>query len=181
MAFVLSFRHDSRNSDLGVWEVLNGKKTGVWDMRTKMESFGKVAMAATIAFFIAPSVNSQESNACPVDGCVVSIASAELDGEELAIVFESNFAPDMSKNHIHVWWGENFTVEQVSNNAETTHGVEQGDWHPTDAFPDYVTTGASSLAARGDAVSLCTSAADRNHDILDTELQNCYSIEALIK
>ena len=49
-------------------------------------------------------------NACPVDGCVVTIVDIKPSGEELEVTFESNFGPDVSKNHFHVWWGENFTV-----------------------------------------------------------------------
>lgn len=138
-------------------------------------------LAAGLLAALAPAANAQDSNACPVDGCEVSIASAALEGEELALEFAANFEPDMSKNHIHVWWGENFTVQQVSNNAEPTYGVEQGDWHPTADFPDYVTTGAASTSVRGEAVSLCVSAADRNHDILDPNIVTCYSVEALLQ
>src|SRR3546814_1231767 len=69
-------------------------------------------------------------NACPVDGCEVTIAEVAKAGDELAVTLDANFMPDVSRNHFHVWWGENYTVEQVSNNAEPTYGVEQGDWHP---------------------------------------------------
>ena len=126
-----------------------------------------------------PSI-AQESNACPVDGCMVEILSASADGDELAIEFGGNFMPDMSKNHIHVWWGENFTVQQVSNDAETVHGVTQGDWHPTADYPNYVTTGAASVSARETATSVCVSAADRNHDILDVNLVTCRSVADLV-
>lgn len=138
-------------------------------------------LAAGLLAALAPAASGQESNACPVDGCEVSVTSATLAGDEVALEFAANFEPDLSKNHIHVWWGENFTVRQVSNNAEPTYGVEQGDWHPTDEFPGYTTTGASSMAVRGEAVTLCVTAADRNHDILDPEVVNCYSIESLLQ
>lgn len=120
---------------------------------------------------------AQETNACPVDGCLVTIQSVEPEGDELKVVFEANFAPAMSRNHLHVWWGEAFDVRQVSNNAETVHGVTQGSWHPTDDYPNYVTQSAASTGERGEAVSLCVSAADRNHDILDPELLHCVSVE----
>lgn len=143
---------------------------------------GSALLSATVtALALAAPVQAQESNACPVDGCEVAIASATADGSELALVFEANFLPDMSKNHIHVWWGENFTVRQVSNNAEPTYGVEQGDWHPTADYPNYVTTGAASTELRGDAVTLCVSAADRNHDILDPEKVACYDAASLLQ
>lgn len=123
---------------------------------------------------------AQDTNACPVDGCVVTIADITAEGAELAVTFESNFAPDMSKNHIHVWWGELYTIEQVSNNAEPTYGVDQGDWHPTADYPSYTTTGAASMDARGEAVTLCVTAADRNHDILDPAVSDCRDITGLI-
>jgi len=119
---------------------------------------------------------AQESNACPVDGCEVDIASVTKDGNELTVELTSNFTPDISKNHFHIWWGELFDVKQVSNNAETVHNVSQGDWHPTDAYPSYTTSGPTSLAQRGEAVSLCVSAADRNHDIIDPEILNCVDV-----
>ncbi len=99
---------------------------------------------------------------------------------EIALVFEANFLPDLSRNHIHVWWGDKYGVAQVSNNAEPVHGVQQGDWHPTDSYPDYVTTGASSTAVRDGTTTLCVSAADRNHDILDVEVFHCVSVENLL-
>jgi hypothetical protein len=137
--------------------------------------------AAAAALALGEPVQAQESNACPVDGCEVAIVSATPEGDELALVFEANFLPDMSKNHIHVWWGENFTVRQVSNNAEPTYGVKQGDWHPTADYPNYVTTGGASTELRGDAVTLCVSAADRNHDILDPEKVACYDAASLLQ
>ncbi|NRB17483.1 MAG: hypothetical protein HRU33_07900 [Rhodobacteraceae bacterium] len=122
------------------------------------------------------SVDGQESNACPVDGCLVEIVSIDNDGDELTIGLKSNFSPDISKNHFHIWWGELFDVKQVSNNAETKHKVSQGNWHPMDAYPMYTTTGAASVAQRREAVSLCVSAADRNHDIIDPKEFVCLDV-----
>lgn len=118
----------------------------------------------------------QLPNACPVDGCAVKIAEVSASGDELTLTFESNFMPDMSKNHIHVWWGELFDVKQVSGNAEATHGVEQGRWHPTDEYPSYTTQSAASVGAREDARTLCVTAADRNHDILDANAYHCVDV-----
>ncbi|GAB5374983.1 MAG: hypothetical protein AcusKO_14450 [Acuticoccus sp.] len=136
-------------------------------------------IAATLGLFVASSNDSvlaQDQNACPVDGCIISITSVEKKGDELEVTFEANFTPDFSKNHIHIWWGELFDVKQVSNNAETVHGMTQGSWHPTDEFPVYVTQSAASVGERGEATSLCVSAADRNHDILDPNLFECTSV-----
>jgi hypothetical protein len=115
-------------------------------------------------------------NACPVDGCEVKITGVEKDGDELRVTLQSNFQPDMSRNHIHVWWGENFTVQQVSNNAEPVHKVKQGEWHPMADYPTYVTQSAASTSVRGSAKTLCVSAADRNHDILDVAKFNCVDV-----
>lgn len=119
-------------------------------------------------------------NACPVDGCIVQIVSAERAGDEIKVVFDANFVPDLSKNHFHVWWGENYSVEQVSGNAESFYGVEQGIWHPIDDYPEYTTTGDIAVAARGEAVTLCATASGRNHDILDPTLVSCMSVADLV-
>jgi hypothetical protein len=115
-------------------------------------------------------------NACPVDGCVVKIVDVKKAGSELEVTFEANFTPDVSKNHFHVWWGENFTVEQAGRNAEPVYGVEQGRWHRHDDYPIYITQGAASTSVRGDAVTLCVSAADRDHNILDIKIYDCIDV-----
>ena len=122
-------------------------------------------------------VEAAMPNACPVDGCEVKIVDVKQAGTELELTFESNFTPDVSKNHFHVWWGENFTVEQVGRNAEPVYGVKQGRWHRHDDYPTYVTQGAASTSVRGDAVTLCVSAADRNHNILDVNIYHCVEVK----
>jgi hypothetical protein len=82
----------------------------------------------------------------------------------------------MSKNHIHVWWGDNFTVDQVSNDAETTHHVRQGKWHPMADYPSYVTKGAASMKVRNNSKTICVSPADRNHNIIDVKVFQCVDI-----
>lgn len=117
-------------------------------------------------------------NACPVDGCDVRIARVNGSGEELELTFESNFSPDVSKNHFHVWWGENYTVKQVGRNAETVHGVTQGRWHRHADYPTYITKGAASTSVRGEAVTICVSPADRNHNIIDVQIYHCVDASA---
>jgi len=112
-------------------------------------------------------------NACPVDGCVVTITEVKSAGDELQITFDSNFTPDVSKNHFHVWWAENFTVEQVGRNAEPDHGVEQGRWHRHADYPVYTTQGAASVSERGEATTVCVTAADRGHNVLDVSAYHC--------
>ena len=115
-------------------------------------------------------------NACPVDGCEVKITDVAKEGDELKVTFEANFTPDVSKNHLHVWWLENFTIEQVSNGSEARFGVKQGSWHPTAEYPVYITQSAASTSVRGDAVTLCVSAANRDHDIIDLEVMDCVDV-----
>jgi hypothetical protein len=119
-------------------------------------------------------------NACPVDGCEVKIIAVQKEGDELRLTFEANFTPDFSRNHIHVWWGDNFTVKQVSNNAEPVHHVKQGEWHPTADYPGYVTQSAVSTTVRGEAKTICVSAGDRNHDILDVTKFQCIDVSGYL-
>ena len=123
-----------------------------------------------------PAIAADMPNACPVDGCEVEILKATRAGDELELTFKSNFTPDVAKNHFHVWWGENFTVEQVGRNAQTVHGVKQGRWHRHADYPVYITQGASSTNVRGEAVTICVSAADRNHNILDVKVFDCVDV-----
>ena len=141
-----------------------------------------LALSTAAGFAAAGAAQAAEPlpNACPVDGCEVRITDVKRSGDELALTFEANFTPDMSKNHIHVWWGDNFTVEQVSNDAEVAHGVKQGDWHPTDEYPSYVTQSAVSMAVRGASKTICVSAGDRNHDIIDVTKFHCVDISGLL-
>ncbi|MDH3635985.1 MAG: hypothetical protein OES20_14890 [Gammaproteobacteria bacterium] len=112
------------------------------------------------------------ANACPVDGCEVKILDVKPAGEELMLTFKANFKPDVSKNHLHVWWGEQYDIKQVGRNA-TTFGVEKGKWHRHDDYPNYTTTGAASTSIRDGAVTVCVTSADRNHNILDASLFHC--------
>ncbi|GAB4224969.1 MAG: hypothetical protein Tsb0032_30490 [Kiloniellaceae bacterium] len=115
-------------------------------------------------------------NACPVDGCEVRIVEVKPSGSELELTLEANFTPDVSKNHIHVWWGERYTVQQAGRGAMPVYGVEKGAWHRHDDYPTYVTQGAASTSERADTVQLCVSAADRDHYILDVEVYHCVDV-----
>ena len=140
---------------------------------------GAIVLVSALMVSAALSVARAEDappNACPVDGCVVKIIKVEKAGNELRLTFEANYTPDFSRNHIHVWWGENFKVEQVSNNAEPVHHVKQGEWHPTADYPIYVTQSAASTSVRGEAKTICVSAGDRNHDIIDVTLFQCVDV-----
>lgn len=129
-------------------------------------------MAATIIGISQVYATEPTANACPVDGCEVKILEVKSAGEELALMFEANFKPDVSKNHLHVWWGEQYDIKQVGRNAKD-FGVEKGKWHRHDDYPNYTTTGAASTSIREGAVTICVTAADRNHYILDAALYHC--------
>lgn len=140
---------------------------------------GAMVMAvglSSTSFTLQTEATGAMPNACPVDGCEVEVVDVEKEGDELRVTLEANFTPDMSRNHVHVWWGENFTIQQVSNNAEPVHKVKQGEWHPTADYPAYVTQSAASTSVRGSAKTLCVSGADRNHDILDVTKLNCVDV-----
>ena len=115
-------------------------------------------------------------NACPRHGCDVRILAVEPADGELIVTFESNFTPDVSKNHFHVWWGDRFEVKQVGRGAGPEHGVVQGDWHRHDDYPVYVTREAASTSLREGTSTLCVSAADRNHHIIDINVYDCVDV-----
>lgn len=119
-------------------------------------------------------------NSCPVDGCEVSILSAESAGEELKITLKANFTPDNARNHLHMWWGEHYDVKQVGRNAKSEFGAEQGKWHRHDSYPEYTTTGAASVAIREGATTLCVTAADRDHNVLDAQLLHCVDMSSYL-
>lgn len=116
------------------------------------------------------------SNACPVDGCVVKIVDAKRSGKELELTFESNFSPDVSKNHFHTWWGEKYTVKHVGRNAKAVYGVTKGRWQLTADYPAFVTKRAASTSVRDGAVTMCVSAANRDHNILNIDTFHCVNV-----
>jgi hypothetical protein len=118
------------------------------------------------------------ANACPPEGCEITIVDVEAAGDEVLVTWEANFEPDISRNHIHVYW-DIYTADQVSDDAED-RGVTQGDWHPTDAYPTYTTGSAVSVANRGDSTTLCVTAADRNHVVLDSSIVDCRDVSSLL-
>ena len=61
------------------------------------------------------------ANACPTDGCVITIVDVAKKGDEIAVTWEANFEPDVSKNHIHVYW-DTFSADQVSERRRGARG-----------------------------------------------------------
>ena len=86
--------------------------------------------------------------------------------------------PDVSKNHIHIYW-DIYKADQVSSDAED-RGVKQGEWVPTDEVPTYETESAVSTANRGDSTTLCVTAGDRDHAVIDSEIVDCYDVSDLL-
>ena len=121
---------------------------------------------------------SPVANACPAEGCKIRIVDAARDGNEIAVTWEANFVPDVSKNHIHVYW-DIYTADQVSSDAEA-RGVTQGEWVPTDAMPTYVTESAVAVATRGDSTTICVTAGDRDHAVIDATLVDCRDVADLL-
>jgi hypothetical protein len=118
------------------------------------------------------------SNACPIDGCEIAITGAEASGDEIVVTWQANFVPDVSKNHIHIYW-DIYEADQVSSDAED-RGVKQGEWVPTDDVPTYETESAVSTANRGDSTTLCVTAGDRDHAVIDSEIVDCYDVSDLL-
>jgi hypothetical protein len=119
-----------------------------------------------------------QQNACPVDGCEIRIDEVVREGDELKVTWTSNFRPDFSRNHVHVYW-DTFSPDQVSNDA-AARGVEQGSWHPTDAYPSYTTESEASVARRNGSERLCVTAGDRNHDVIDAKIFQCTDVKELL-
>jgi hypothetical protein len=118
------------------------------------------------------------ANACPAEGCRITITDVMRSGEEIQVIWEANFDPDTARNHIHVYW-DIYSADQVSSDAEA-RGVTQGDWVPTDAYPTYTTESAASVANRGNSTTLCVTAADRDHAVLDATLVDCRDVSDLL-
>jgi len=115
-------------------------------------------------------------NTCPVDGCEVSIEKVEKQDGELKLTLTANFTPDNSKNHFHMWWGEQYTTQQVGRNAKSEHDVEQGKWHRHDDYPVYITTGSASVEVREGSTTLCATSADGDHNVLDAGKFHCVDV-----
>ena len=138
---------------------------------------GKKQSAATTT--PPPPTQVTTPNACPADGCQVRIAEAtKAPNGELVLTFAANYTPDVARNHFHVYW-DNFKPEQVSDDAERTHHVKQGDWVPTADNP-YTTGEAASVKMRGSSTHVCVTAGDRDHVVIDPKLFDCRDVSGLL-
>jgi hypothetical protein len=125
-----------------------------------------------------PAAGAPVANACPAEGCAITIVDAARQADEIAVTWEANFKPDVAKNHIHVYW-DIYTADQVSSDAEA-RGVKQGEWVPTDVVPTYVTESAVSVDTRGGSTTICVTAGDRDHAVLDASLVDCRDVSDLL-
>lgn len=121
------------------------------------------------------TVEGPAPNACPQEGCKIGIDEVVRDGDELKVTWTANFTPDFARNHIHVYW-DTYTAEQVSDDA-ASRGVEQGSWHPTDEYPTYTTQSEASAALRNGSTTICVTAGDRNHNVIDATLFECKDVQ----
>ena len=119
-----------------------------------------------------------EQNACPVEGCTITIVDVQPAGSELAITWKTNYAPKFARNHVHVFW-DTYTADEVSNDA-SEKGHTQGEWVPTDAYPRFVTKGAVSTAKHADSTTICVTAGDRDHNVIDSSIVDCRDVSALL-
>jgi hypothetical protein len=126
----------------------------------------------------APAAGAPVANACPAEGCAITIVDATRQADEIAVTWEANFKPDVAKNHIHVYW-DIYTADQVSSDAEA-RGVKQGEWVPTDVVPTYVTESAVSVDTRGGSTTICVTAGDRDHAVIDSALVDCRDVSDLL-
>lgn len=122
----------------------------------------------------APAGDGPVANACPAEGCSITILDVQQSGDQLEVTWEANFLPDVSKNHIHVYW-DTFKAEEVSSDAEA-NGFVQGDWSPTGDYPSYITESGASVVNRGDSTTLCVTAGDRDHAVIDPTIVNCRDV-----
>jgi hypothetical protein len=125
-----------------------------------------------------PTSAAPVANACPADGCAIAIVDVAREGKEIAVTWEANFVPNVSKNHIHVYW-DIYSADQVSSDAEA-RGVTQGEWVPTDVIPTYVTESAVSVDTRGDSTTICVTAGDRDHAVIDSSIVDCQDVSDLL-
>ncbi len=118
--------------------------------------------------------DTQMVNACPEDGCTIEITDVQAQDAELLITWDANFAPEVARNHVHVYW-DTYEPGQVSGDAEA-RGVDQGQWVPTDANPTFLSEGAVSVVERGASTTVCVTAANGEHSVLDEALEHCFDV-----
>lgn len=131
---------------------------------------------------VATDANADElPNACPVEGCIVEIVGAEASGDEIALTFSANYTPDFERNHIHVFW-DSQEPGAVSSDFQQRGFATQGKWHPTDDYPAYTTQADASVSSefRDGSTTLCVTAADTDHAVIDPSIVDCRDVAELL-
>lgn len=164
--------HDAPRRGLVTLSVLQLAILGIACGRDTARSPTTASSPSTVQSYSPP-------NACPMDGCRVRIVSATPAGDEIRLSFDANYTADVSRNHFHVFW-DTYAAKQVSVDAATRFGATVGDWEPTADNP-YVTTGPVSVGARGQSTSICVTAGDRNHNVIDPSLVDCRDLSGLLR
>lgn len=121
---------------------------------------------------------SELPNACPAEGCEVVITDAKADDSgEIQLTFDANYTPDFEQNHIHVFW-DSQEPGSVSSAYEAAGFEVQGKWHPTDEYPTYLTQSDASVTSdsRGESTTVCVTAADTDHAVIDPGLFACRDV-----
>jgi hypothetical protein len=120
-------------------------------------------------------------NACPVEGCQIFITNAEASDGEIKLTFEANFTPDFERNHIHLFW-DSHPVGAVGSDFAERGFTAQGNWHPTDEYPEYVTQADASVASefREGSTVICATAGDTDHAVIDPSLVACRDVSDLV-
>jgi len=130
----------------------------------------------------APSASESPAdvdNACPAEGCIVTIVGINKDDNgELIVTLSANFAPDAAHNQFHLYWNR-FTAQQVGADAQARFGVAQGEWAPTADNP-YTTADAASVTKRDGSEQLCVTAGDADDKVINADLNDCYDITGLV-
>ena len=124
---------------------------------------------------------SELPNACPAEGCAIVIADATASDGEIALTLDANFTPDFERNHMHIFW-DSQQAGAVSSDFQERGFAEQGKWHPTDEYPEYVTQADASVASefRGDSTTICVTAADTDHAVIDPSITECRDVADLL-
>jgi hypothetical protein len=150
-------------------------------------SDAKIGSAATktsdkVASTAAAPNADEKPNACPVEGCKITITGASRSGDEIALTLEANFQPDFERNHMHFFWDSQEPGAVSSDFAEKGFAV-QGKWHPTDVFPNYSTQADASVKSefRGTSTTICVTAANTDHAVLDTDIVTCRDVSDLLE
>jgi hypothetical protein len=58
--------------------------------------------------------------------------------------------------------------------------VTQGEWVPTDSYPEFVTQGAVAVGQRAGSTTVCVTPGDKDHNVIDVLVENCRDVADLL-